>query len=566
MRFFKSLSGTSLYKKRKFRVIAFMYVRNEILYIEHSIHHLLKNGLEICVIDNGSLDGTRELLNHYFSNGIIKVIDLPFSGIFDKTEIFHKIEEMAKEMDADWFLLSNPDEIPLSPFPLKTLKEAIQFVDKKGYNTINFDEFVFIPEDGLVSYENREYEKEMRYYYFFEPQKQRLLRVWKKSNGVNLVESAGHFTFVPEQKVFPKNFILKHYIILSKRHALRKYGSRIFAKSDLGKGWSWNRAVFTPDLLSFPPKEELKELISDNVFDRTSPQMHHLFLNPEKSTADYKKQYLVPRNEFNKRADKPFADVSGHPLFPFLIGFRGSGVNILSSILNNYPELIILEKEGLIPYFIHNKHLPLESFIDELKMMNIFEYFGIDKNRFTDNLMMLDDFSIRNGIRLLYESYARVNHKLRYGDGSQGNNLWIAGIQNVFEEACFIHLIRDGREILQEAMKNKAFDITGIENFAAEWMTNLNETRQQSQFCGKYIEIRFEELIKDPEKILVRILGFLQFDSSGFPSGKNISAIVDKFRMKADYDLKPLTREEHRAFNSLAGETLKSLGYDISYE
>jgi hypothetical protein len=88
---------------------------------------------------------------------------------FDLRAVLRAKEKLAREINADWFIHHDADEIREAPAPYKTLREAICAVDREGYNAINFDEFVFVPTSDNDSFEGTDYPKTMRYYYFFEP-------------------------------------------------------------------------------------------------------------------------------------------------------------------------------------------------------------------------------------------------------------------------------------------------------------------------------------------------------------------------------------------------------------
>lgn len=52
-------------------------------------------------------------------------------------------------------------------------------IDAKGYQAINFEEFVFLPTNGTVDYQGRNYLEEMKYYYCHRPKGRKLVRAFK---------------------------------------------------------------------------------------------------------------------------------------------------------------------------------------------------------------------------------------------------------------------------------------------------------------------------------------------------------------------------------------------------
>ncbi len=269
------------WKRRKFRVVALIAVRNEELYLERCLRHLYEQGVETCIIDNDSTDRSREIAESFLGRGVFRIERLPYNGCFELEEQLEFKEKLAQEIDADWFIHQDADEIREAPPPFRTLREGIMHVDREGYNAINFDEFVFVPTDDNESFEGKDYVAEMRYYYYFQRgNKKRRINAWKKQTcGVNLARWGGHRIFFEGMRIYPENFIMRHYIALSREHAVRKYCGRVFSLEEVQKkGWHLNRVSVTPEDIRMPAKRLLKEYRGDGVWDRTDPWPDHYFL------------------------------------------------------------------------------------------------------------------------------------------------------------------------------------------------------------------------------------------------------------------------------------------------
>lgn len=270
------------------RVVALLAVRNEELFLKRCLDHLYQQGIEICIIDNGSTDESIQIAQSYIGRGVLRIENLSYHGCFDLPEILRLKEKLAKEIDADWFIHYDTDEIREAPHPYRTLLDGIEDADKQGFNAINFDEFVFLPTDDNQSYEGKDYVAEMQYYYFFEPYPMRRLNAWKNTSvGVDIVNSAGHCVNFEGKRVFPTRFIMRHYICLSRAHAIAKYGSRVFSlNAAKERGWSKDRVSFTPENLHFPDPKRLKR-VSDS-WDKSDPWARHesLFAYPLSASRD----------------------------------------------------------------------------------------------------------------------------------------------------------------------------------------------------------------------------------------------------------------------------------------
>ncbi len=268
------------FKKRPFHIVALLSVRNEEQYMERCLRHLIQQGIDVYIIDNDSEDNTREIAEKFLGHGVMHIERFPYNGYFDHVGILQRKEGLSREIDADWFIHHDADEIREAPLPYKTLYEAIYDVDKQGYNVINFDEFVFTSTDPEESFEGKDYVSEMGYYYFFEPGIMRRMNAWKKNRSVSIVESGGHSIESSNLRVFPVNFILRHYIYLSKAYAEKKYTERKFSEKEIEeRGWHGRRAVIKPGEVMVPSKEILKRCRNDGIWDRSDPWKKHYFLH-----------------------------------------------------------------------------------------------------------------------------------------------------------------------------------------------------------------------------------------------------------------------------------------------
>jgi len=262
------------------RVVAILAVRNEGLYLRRCLEHLYQQGIETCVIDNDSTDDTLSIAQSFIGRGVFRIEKMPYEGFFDWTSLLNFKENLAQEIEANWFINHDADEIREAPKPFLTLKDAIKAADRAGYNAINFDEFVFVPSSNFDKYEGTDYVEKMRHYYFFEPTPLRRINAWKKSDClIDLTSTGGHSVEFDGRNLFPQTFTLRHYIGLSADHLTAKYAERIYSETEIReKGWHKNRSLWKYGKLSLPKIQDLKTISSQSIeLDKSSPSMQHLF-------------------------------------------------------------------------------------------------------------------------------------------------------------------------------------------------------------------------------------------------------------------------------------------------
>jgi lipopolysaccharide transport system ATP-binding protein len=273
-----------MHARTKLRIVALLTVRNEVLYLERCLEHLFAQGIETCVIDNESTDTTLDIARKYLGRGVFRIETLPYSGYFDLVAQLSLKEQISREIDADWFIHLDADEIREAPAPFKSLYEGIIKVDQEGYNAIDFENFIFLPTADDVSFEGTDYVEKMRYYYFYAPGSLRHINAWKNTGQVvDLVSSGGHSANFDGRKIYPVNFIKRHYIALSRAQAIAKYGSeRIYSREEVEqRGWHGARAHFNPAKLKFPSRHQLKMLNNNNDWDKSEPWTKHSFFRGE---------------------------------------------------------------------------------------------------------------------------------------------------------------------------------------------------------------------------------------------------------------------------------------------
>lgn len=259
------------------KITAIIAVRNDAQSLKIVLTNLAKNNISVAIIDHESTDGIQEVLRS-FRETIVHVVVMPFKGYFSLTDQIALKSEIANELDTEWLIHQDADEIMDSPKKGETFRAGIERVAMEGCNVINFDEFVFLPTRPHLFNKGTDFYHSMLDYYFFEPNPFRLMRAWRKIGSISMAEG-GHKLISSEPLIFPEeNFILRHYLVLSKEHAMQKYLNRIYSQEDLEKGWHTRRMQFPSDF-NFPDQSKLNTLpfAESKEFNRSNPWKVHFW-------------------------------------------------------------------------------------------------------------------------------------------------------------------------------------------------------------------------------------------------------------------------------------------------
>jgi hypothetical protein len=155
-------------------------------------------------------------------------------------------------------------------------------------------------------------------------------------------------------------------------------------------------------------------------------------------------------------------------------------------------------------------------------------------------------------------------------------------LERLFPTAQYVHLIRDGRDAALAFLDMPEGVVTRTwahprspAGFACEWRTEVRRARELGRRVGpaRYLEIRYEELVADSASVVRTVCDFagLPFEPQmlEFAGAVDVTAKPHHQRL-----LQPPTRgvrdwssqmspEDARAFETIAGDLLGELGYEL---
>jgi glycosyltransferase involved in cell wall biosynthesis len=261
------------------RALALVAVYNEERFIGSCLDHLIAQGIDVYMIDNGSADRTSEIAERYVGRGLVGLERLPRDEVYSWRPILERKQELAANLDADWFLHVDADEIRPPPRPGVALVKALAEVEADGYNAVNFQEFTFVPTREAPDHDHPRFQETMRWYYPFLSRFPDQLRAWKRQEApVDLASSGGHRVEFPGLRMHPRSFPMRHYLFLSVEHAIRKYVERRFDEAELVAGWHRARAALQPGGVTLLPESQLRVFTSDHELDSSNPWPRHPLL------------------------------------------------------------------------------------------------------------------------------------------------------------------------------------------------------------------------------------------------------------------------------------------------
>ena len=199
-------------------------------------------------------------------------------------------------------------------------------------------------------------------------------------------------------------------------------------------------------------------------------------------------------------------------------------------------------------------------------------------------------------LRAFYGLYAEKQGKSRYGDKTPGYVKQMGMVQRSLPEARFIHLIRDGRDVALSREGRIAAEEMTVERHALIWKRRINRARGQVPRLKHYTEVRYEDLVRDPEPTLRKICEFIElpYDAAMLDyherSGERLQEIARDLDDEDGGALRPaeerleahslvteapredrverwrelMPPEDVAEFEAIAADLLEDLGYEVS--
>lgn len=124
-----------------------------------------------------------------------------------------------------------------------------------------------------------------------------------------------------------------------------------------------------------------------------------------------------------------------------------------------------------------------------------------------DLYQFLREFAARVYQRAL-ETEPQATHIL---DKHPGYSKHVDAIQRIWPEARFIHMIRDGRDVavsMVAARQRIGFGTKTIEDSARAWKKHVLEAREARQYKARYLEVKYEDLLREGTKTLRSVFEF----------------------------------------------------------
>jgi LPS sulfotransferase NodH len=292
---------------------------------------------------------------------------------------------------------------------------------------------------------------------------------------------------------------------------------------------------------------------------------------------------------------------AGHPPVPFVVGVPRSGTTLLRLMLDAHPQMAIPPETYFVPNLIEagERGASPEEVCNLVSRHRRWGDLGIEREALLDELRSRAPLGAGDGVRAVFGLYAARRGKGRWGDKTPAYLTSMEQIAGALPEARFIHILRDGRDVALSVLAMPAPDRpmrapkTAVQ-VAKRWRKRIERAREEGPGLPGYLEVRYEDLVADPEPALKRVCELIELDldpamlshheraDEGLGElDRDLPARGDLPEQPAEARLAPhvlvtrpptqerigvwrreMTEADRAAFESIAGDLLAELGYE----
>ena len=271
----------------------------------------------------------------------------------------------------------------------------------------------------------------------------------------------------------------------------------------------------------------------------------------------------------------------------FVLGCGRSGTTLLYHMLLSSGGFAVYRSESNAINLLEPRFGDLSKTGNKERLMRawlsskLFACSGLDAQAITSKVMA----ECRNGgdfLRIVMGEIARQQNVERWADCTPEHLLHLKRIKETIPEALVIHIIRDGRDValsnaklgyVRRAWWDRSPNVLASGIY---WDWIVRKGRADGRLLGAdYTEVRFEELISDPVRVLAMLGEFIEHELNyehiqrvgiGSVSEPNTS-----FKSDSDGEFNPVGRWKSQfepdllaTFEALVGDLLEELEYPLA--
>ena len=227
----------------------------------------------------------------------------------------------------------------------------------------------------------------------------------------------------------------------------------------------------------------------------------------------------------------------------FIVGSGRSGNTLMRRVLHSDPQIHIPPETYVlgraIQLYIRNRYLPWKDLVHLIAALfefhAEFDKFEISLRPLVARMLAAPPESrslafLLNGF-YRYHAEQTGNPDSRWGDKTPYNTLALPWILRVFPDAQFVHMVRDGADVVHSYVQAQLQP--NVRAAAERWRSSIRAVDQFSRrHPTRCFEVKYETLVRDPTAIMEGVCSFLdiEFHQSMLTSLDHVDGMGDLAR------------------------------------
>ncbi|MGB0748687.1 MAG: sulfotransferase family protein [Magnetospiraceae bacterium] len=271
----------------------------------------------------------------------------------------------------------------------------------------------------------------------------------------------------------------------------------------------------------------------------------------------------------------------------FMFGMDRSGTTLLSMVVGAHPQIGVPHATANMWFQFADRlekdfndlqtETDLIALVDAVLAHERVGFWNTDLDRcaIQGNARIGDFGSV---VAATHLAYAQAHGKPYWANMDIGTLEEMHRVNRWIPDARFLHIIRDGRDVAL-SHQTMPYGAGNIAECAEAWVSRLSTNLRMGDILGpdRYLAIRYEDLVLQPQETLSRICTFcgLDFDPEMLEFGKTVENRVPKEKMwlwpgldgplqasKVDRWRREMSQNQRIVFEMTAGPLLRELGYE----
>ena len=268
----------------------------------------------------------------------------------------------------------------------------------------------------------------------------------------------------------------------------------------------------------------------------------------------------------------------------FVLGAQRSGTTMLRLMVNCHSQLAVPHETAFMTVFYPrigeygdlSKRANAERLLDDISQHHLVRRGGHVTDRDAILARPIADFP--DLIDAIMSEYALAQGKSRWGDKTPFYTPDIDILWQLFPNARFVHVVRDGRDVVL-SQRNIGWMSNSLPRLAEDWRWKTTVCHKVGSVLGdqQYLEVLYEDLVTEPETTLRRVCEFVgvEFEPAMLEHERVARTVVPSEslqwhgnsvrapdRSKLFAWKRKLSRADQIIFEQVAGPALDLFGYE----